>query len=68
MKKIIYLIFLCLFISCYPLFSQENYELYPTIYFDELQGLDYTVIYTNDNEVITVVVINGIIYKVNYDN
>lgn len=51
------LIFLIIILFCCPIFSQENYEGLRVVTWEEIQGLEYTVV--SDDDDYTVIIVNG---------
>lgn len=51
------LIFLIIILFCCPIFSQENYEGLRVVTWEEIQGLDFTIL--SDDGDFTVITVNG---------
>ncbi len=51
------LLIIIVLLLCYPLISQENYQIYRIVTWEDVQGRDYTIL--SDDGVITIIIVNG---------
>ncbi len=51
------LIFLIIILFCCPIFSQENYEGLRVVTWEEIQGLDYTIL--SDEGDLIIIIVDG---------